>query len=167
VGPGELLWNHKLSTATSYGVYSSPSFNSLGTDISDLSNTNVAGSLNSSNLCLSCHDGTVAVNSFYEGVTGANFQPIPEDTTFIHSAAQVRDMTKQHPVNFTWTAAISNTKNLIVPASTAGVDANGWIPLENGKMQCATCHDPHRGSGIMTRPFPTQASGTFCTYCHL
>jgi cytochrome c2 len=163
VGPGELLWNHTLSSVASYGVYSSASFDALNTDIADL-----GGQTTVSNLCLSCHDGTVAVNSFYEPITGANFQPIPEGTTFMHDSLRVRDLTKTHPVNFTYDATLANAAGLRVPASTSSVDANGIVPLYNGKMQCATCHDPHNGnSGIFARPFPAQSSGTFCTYCHL
>ena len=162
-GPGPLLWNHTLSSVASYGIYSSDSFDALNTDITDL-----GGQTTVSNLCLSCHDGTVAVNSFYEPVLGANFQPIPEGTTFMPSSARIRDLSKSHPVNFTYDSNLANAAALRVPASTSSVDGNGLVPLFNGKMQCATCHDPHNGnSGIFARPFPTQTSGTFCTYCHI
>ncbi len=60
------LWNHYLSSKASYGVYSSPSFDAFGTDIADLGGA-VAGSASVSNLCLSCHDGTVGVNTLYKG----------------------------------------------------------------------------------------------------
>src|SRR5690242_19347474 len=53
---GPLLWNHTLSTATTYGVYSSQTFAAYGTDIADLGTLNGAG-YTTSNLCLSCHDG--------------------------------------------------------------------------------------------------------------
>jgi predicted CXXCH cytochrome family protein len=163
VGPGALLWNHKASSVTSYGVYQSDSFNGLQTDISD-----VAGKDLVSSLCLSCHDGTVAVNSFYQPILGANFQPIPEGTTFMPQDTRIRDLTKTHPVNFTYSAALAQKAGMLVPNSTNSVDAAAEVPLFNGKMQCATCHDPHNGkSGVFIQNFPTQSSGTFCTYCHL
>lgn len=60
------LWNHYLSSKASYGVYSSPSFDAFGTDIADVGGA-VAGSAAVTNLCLSCHDGTVGVNTLYKG----------------------------------------------------------------------------------------------------
>lgn len=163
VGPGPLLWNHTTSSVASYGVYQSDSFNGLQTDIADVAGQNVV-----SNLCLSCHDGTVAINSFYEAVLGANFQPIPQGTTFMPQDTRIRDLSKTHPINFTYNATLAQKAGMLVPNSTASVDAANEIPLFSGKMQCATCHDPHNGnSGIFLRSFPTQASGSFCTYCHL
>lgn len=155
--PGIYLWNHTLSSVTSYGVYSSPSFNALNTDIADL-----GGQETVSNLCLSCHDGTVAINSFYQPVNGIN-----TTATYVSVGATIQNLADTHPVNFTYNAAVATAAGLLVPASTSSVDGGGLVPLFAGKMQCGTCHDPHNGtSGIFERPFPTQASGTFCTYCH-
>lgn len=161
-GPGYLLWNHTLSSVTTYGVYQSDSMKA--TDLTDL-----GGQTTVSNLCLSCHDGTVAVNSFYEGVGNASFTgDITEGNYFMPGAATIRDLSKTHPVNFTYNATVANEAGMLVPASSGSVDAAGEIPLFNSKMQCATCHDPHNGaSGIFEQNFPTQSSGSFCTYCHL
>jgi predicted CXXCH cytochrome family protein len=156
---GPLLWNHTLSSVTSYGVYTSDSFAGYATDITDLG---TVATPTVSNLCLSCHDGTVAVNSWYSAVTSN------QGTTFMGTGQTVKDLTQQHPINFTYNAALANAAGILVPASTTSVDGAGNIPLFQGKMQCATCHDPHNGaSGILTQQFPTQTSGTFCTYCHL
>jgi hypothetical protein len=154
---GPLLWNHTLSGKTSYGVYTSSTFSGYNTDITDLGSV---ATPTVSNLCLSCHDGTIAIDSWYSAVrTTQNSVFMPADRT-------VTDLTQQHPVNFTYNAALANAAGLLVPASTTSVDGAGEIPLFEGKMQCATCHDPHNGKGIMTQAFPSQPSGTFCTYCH-
>jgi hypothetical protein len=155
--PSIYLWNHTLSSVTSYGVYSSPSFDALGTDIADL-----GGQETVSNLCLSCHDGTVAVNSFYQAQSG-----LTTTAVYVDPSATVNNLAQTHPVNFTYSAQLATAAGLVVPASTSSVDGGGVVPLFNGKMQCGTCHDPHNGtSHIFERPFPTQTSGTFCTYCH-
>lgn len=165
-GAGPLLWNHTLSSQTSYGVYTSASFASYATDIQDLGTAGATPTV--SNLCLSCHDGTVAVNSWYGGVTGANYQPLPQGTTFMATDTTISNLTQQHPVNFTYNATLAQAAGILAPASTTSVDGAGEIPLFAGKMQCATCHDPHNGvSSIFEQNFPTQQSGSFCTYCHL
>jgi predicted CXXCH cytochrome family protein len=157
VGPGPWLWNHTLSSVASYGVYSSPTFDPLGTDIADL-----GGATTQSNLCLSCHDGTVALESAYVQVTPGM------GPTYVGGPFQIKDLSKTHPVNFTFNTALATAANLQVPNSSSSVDAAGEVPLWAGKMQCGTCHDPHNGAGgPFIRKFPTQATGTFCTYCHL
>jgi hypothetical protein len=164
---GPLLWNHTLSSKATYGVYTSDTFSSYGTDIADLGPLNT-GQYTVSNLCLSCHDGTVAVNSWYAPVTCANFQNCPEGTSFMPNDRRITDLTNTHPVNFTYNANLANLAGILVPADTKSIDGKGEIPLFSGKMQCVTCHDPHNGkSGIFEQNFPSQASGTFCTYCHL
>lgn len=168
-GPGYLLWNHTLSNVTNYGVYTSDSMRSTPTDLG-------GGQLTVSNLCLSCHDGTVAVNSWYEPVSGKNFQPLPQGTLFVGEDMMTRDLTKQHPINFTYPDATTAASIGILPAAdTNSIDGSGNVPLFSGRMQCATCHDPHAGpsSGVSLffRTFPSTAAqtttGTFCVYCHL
>ncbi len=156
---GPLLWNHTLSSVTSYGVYTSDTFKGYATDITDLG---TVATPTVSNLCLSCHDGTVAVDSWYSAVRAT------QNTVFVGLDRTVKDLTQQHPINFTYNSALANAAGILVPASTTSVDGAGEIPLFAGKMQCATCHDPHNGaSPILEQNFPTQTSGTFCTYCHL
>lgn len=159
---GPLLWNHTLSSQGTYGVYTSDTFNSYGTDIADLGPLN-AGVYTVSNLCLSCHDGTVAIDSAYNPVAStSNTVFMPKDTT-------IKDLTNTHPINFTYNSTLANAAHILVPADTKSVDGGGEIPLFSGKMQCVTCHDPHNScgiKGICTQAFPTQTSGTFCTYCH-
>ena len=162
-----MLWNHTLSSVSTYGVYTSGTFAAYGTDISELGALNGAG-YSTSNLCLSCHDGTVAVDSWYAPVTGNTYQPLPQNTFFMPTKSQIKDLTNTHPVNFTYyNAPWLSAAGVLAPANSSSVDGAGVIPLENGKMQCWTCHDAHNGaSGIFEQNFPTQLSGSFCTYCH-
>jgi hypothetical protein len=167
-GPGYLLWNHTLSSVSNYGVYTSDSMRSTPTEL--------GGQLTVSNLCLSCHDGTVAVNSWYEGQLDKTFKPIPQGTLFMGEDMTVRDLTKQHPINFTYPDAATAAAIGIQPAADLNsVDGNGNVPLFAGRMQCATCHDPHAGPSagvsLFFRSFPstpaTTKTGSSCTYCHL
>jgi len=170
---GPVLWNHTLSSKTAYGVYTSAIFQSYSTDIADLGPLNT-GAYATSNLCLSCHDGTVAIASFYDASDAAlNGDTYGNSTTGTNTvnmpgSATISDLTNTHPVNFTYyNAAWLGTSGVRAPAALWSVDGAGSVPLENGKMQCWTCHDAHNGaSAIFEQNFPTQSSGTFCTYCH-
>ncbi len=166
-GPGFLLWNHTLSNVSNYGVYAS--------DTMAGSPTELGGQLTVSNLCLSCHDGTVTIASYYEPVLGSSGQPITSPR-YIGAQDLVTDISKQHPVNFNYPDATTAANLGILPAaSRTSVDGNGNIPLYDGKMQCATCHDPHAGpssgTSMFFRFFPSTAAqtatGTTCVYCHL
>ncbi|NIR44634.1 MAG: hypothetical protein GWN51_09725, partial [Gemmatimonadetes bacterium] len=53
------LWNHTLSATAAYGVYGSTTMDATPTELGGA----VAGTAAISNLCLSCHDGTVSVGS--------------------------------------------------------------------------------------------------------
>jgi hypothetical protein len=168
--PGYLLWNHTLSVQT-YTVYTSPSMVNPAEPLT--------GQMTVSNLCLSCHDGTVAINSFYEDIRTSNYQStigaqtarfMPDGAT-IDASAQ----SKQHPVNFLYPSA-TDAANIGMrgAASNSSVDGNGNVPLYGGKMQCSTCHDPHAGptvSHLFFRAYPATAeqtsTGSFCTYCHI
>jgi len=75
------LWNHRLSNAT-YTLYSSPT---------------LQGTMHppgrASKLCLSCHDGTVAIDSF-NGASG---------TVFVSGSALIgTDLSNDHPVGVEW-----------------------------------------------------------------
>ncbi|HXJ18535.1 MAG TPA: cytochrome c3 family protein [Candidatus Polarisedimenticolia bacterium] len=188
------LWNHYLSAKASYGVYSSPSFDAMGTDISDLGGA-VAGSAAVSNLCLSCHDGTVGVNTLYKGeyvsATGERQSPSFYDDTGAVSGpnvpvymmadtqigAGVYGLSSTHPLNFTYDAALAaKSISLQVPAvDTSGIggarlglttSTGKFLPLFAGKMQCPSCHNVH--SNANGRPFLRASTNgsELCLGCH-
>jgi len=189
------LWNKYLSSVSSYGVYSSPMFNALGTNIADLGATNVAGTARASNLCLSCHDGTVGVNTLYKGVYSATGNTSPamscngttvaaNNPCFMPSGAVFPQnltygLREDHPINFTYDAALAaKSVSLITPSyNTTGIGgarygvpgstAGLFLPLfVNNTMQCATCHDVH--SNRNGRPFlrDTSTGSALCLDCH-
>jgi hypothetical protein len=183
--PGAFLWNHTISSVTSYGVYTSGTFDSLleraGVALpTDLGTSNNITTFNASNLCLGCHDGTVAIASFYEGGFGlpannATWNNGHGPGTYMYTGFQLSDLSKTHPVNFQYTPSVASAGGLTSPANPGSVDGNGEVPLfgNNYMMQCATCHDPHNGtSSTKGGSFPFaqgifQTSSTnFCLYCH-
>ena len=160
--PGYMLWNHTLSTQGSYGTYSSDTFNALlakgGSTITDLG-SNFTSSPTVSNLCLSCHDGTTAIASFYQ--TGFNLPATGSSIVSKYGAFStisggnpfyISDLSRSHPVNFNYTPALASAAGggLLSPGSYS-VHGGGALPLYGGTglMECSTCHDPHNGTGFV------------------
>jgi len=153
------LWNHTLSTTATYGVYASDTLNATPSELG--SGTAV------SNLCLSCHDGTVSVISMYNApnevatitlTTGGN---VGTDGKITGNPNIGTDLTNDHPVNFTYDAALSTADGgLNDPTTTAVSDL-----LFGGSVQCASCHDPHNNTYT---PFLAKdnAASALCTTCH-
>lgn len=154
------LWNHQMSTVASYGVYGSTTLNATPADL--------GGQNTVSNLCLGCHDGTVGINSTFSPVPGlTTFTPVILTTAIPANPLTHNGLTDDHPVNFTYDAALANADGgIIVPVSTAWVDAGQNFPLFGGYMQCSTCHDAHNGrSGVFIRQ-SNSGTLTLCLDCH-
>ena len=139
------LWNHKVTTAY-FTPYSSPTFNAT-----------MGQPGGSSKLCLSCHDGTVAVDSF----GNAN------GSTMISSASQIGpDLSADHPISFAYTPTLAaNDGKLVIPVSSSKVDAAGLLPLFNTLLECGTCHDAHEN---VNQHFLRVANtgSALCLKCH-
>ena len=95
---GDVLWNHALSTAT-YTLYSSPSMNATVTQPGGVSK-----------LCLSCHDGTVAIDS-YGARTGTNFVTGGKNLG--------TNFSNDHPIGITYDAALVTADGTLKATTTA------------------------------------------------
>lgn len=152
------LWNHAV-TASTFTTYTSPTFDGIGT---------IGQPDGSSVLCLSCHDGTVAVDSF-GGTTGA--------TMITGNANFGTDLSNDHPISFTYDAALATADpGLFDPAATTVTIGSGSktktgtidnVMLLSGKLQCASCHDVHNGftNGPKLLRISNASSG-LCLACH-
>jgi predicted CXXCH cytochrome family protein len=127
---GTPLWDQKLSTAT-YQMYTS------STMTVNQTHQPLLGS--NSTLCLSCHDGTVAVGTLTPYGQVSMSQPLSST-----SANLGTNMQSTHPFSFVppikaasdlW-ASVSAT-----PPSTQ--DTTGAVQLINGNVECGSCHNPH------------------------
>jgi hypothetical protein len=145
------LWNRKLSAQT-YTPYSSSSMDADATEMA-------AAPGGSSKLCLSCHDGTMAIDKVnaLNGVKNATIPMTTATPVKMPSGAATTgftrdlgtDLSSDHPISFTYDATLAGNDGelrgpdgTIVGTRTAG-STPPRMPLENGQMQCATCHDPH------------------------
>ena len=159
------LWNHTMSAITTYGVYTSPTLDA--TDMTDVGVASLASAA-VSNLCLSCHDGTVAVNSFNNPSNLTPVTTMAGGITNITGSANLGSaadaLKNDHPVNFTYNpgtgAGLDST--LVATASLTGVK------LYNNKVQCASCHDPHTSVDPTGKAFlrVSMTGSSLCFACH-
>ncbi len=149
------LWNHALTSAT-YTLHDGSS----GTAVANLDRV--------SRLCMSCHDGTVALDSF-GGMTGTNFVP--------GSALIGTELRDDHPVGSTAIYATAPSTsfnpqdaNHRVASAWGTLSLRSWIDsggTERYVVGCNTCHQQHNAGnfGHMLR-FSNQSSHV-CLTCHI
>ena len=158
------LWNHAITTVN-FAMYSSPTFDA----------SQDAQPTGSSKLCLSCHDGVTAIDSF-GGNTGSNY--ISGNKAIGRNA----DLTDDHPISILYDTALSVTDpGLHDPAATSVTIGEGGdktrtgtvaeLMTPNSKVQCSSCHDVHNnfvGPGTNDQPLlkVSKASSKLCLTCH-
>jgi len=129
----EILWNHELTTATF------TMFDGTTQQITTLSK-----------VCLSCHDGTVALDSF-----GGN-----AGSVFISGPGLIgTDLRDDHPV------AVEYNTNHHAPTSDLQY-ARLWD--NGGKLfiECSSCHEPHNRNRQLHMLRVSNSSSTLCFDCH-
>lgn len=144
--PSGALWNRALSAAT-YTLYTSSTLRSVPTQPTG-----------SSRLCLSCHDGTMAMGTLLR--PPGSVQPTLGKLT---GAALIgTDLSNDHPISFTYDSQLAaNRGELVDPAGAP----TGLHLDEGGQMQCTSCHDAHADRASFMRMDPIK--GALCTTCHL
>jgi len=149
------LWNHAMSSVTNYIVYQSPTLKA------------VVGQPNgSSRLCLSCHDGTVAL-----GMVSSRSNPIRMQggATVMPSTSPGylgTDLSGDHPISFVYDQALVAALAGTDGALNAPPTGTGPVRLDqNNEMQCTSCHDPHNnqyGNFLVM----DNTGSAMCTVCH-
>lgn len=144
--PKGALWNRDASPVT-YQVYTSSSLRA-----------DVGQPTGSTRLCLSCHDGTVAMGSLR----------LPPNGQVLKLGAMTgknvlgTDLSGSHPVSFVYDSALAGRHpGLVDPAN---------IPKEvrldrTAQLQCTTCHDPHEAK-IPHFLRNENKAGALCLDCH-
>lgn len=159
------LWGHALSTVPRY-------------DVPQMSSTRSRSDIppqpdGSSRLCLSCHDGTVAL-----GQIGARPVPVPmsgpQRLVGGQSGHLGTDLSGSHPISFLVSAVagapLDPSQDIGVRPEIGAPGAPGIRLDADGKMQCTTCHDPHadmyyqlgKTPHFWVRPTVTEV----CLACH-
>lgn len=146
-----VLWNHEVTTA-SYTLYSSPTMNATTGQPDGVSKA-----------CLSCHDGTVALDSF-----GGS----PGSTTISGPANFGTDLSNDHPVSFTYNNALATADGGLHPPTTTTSGLGGTISadmlfgLSSDQVECASCHDVHNAANLQSLLLKSNAGSALCLTCH-
>jgi hypothetical protein len=181
---GAPLWNHHPSQNSSYVTYDqghSATFKALG----------LTASLGSSYACLSCHDGSMAINQSYTGASPnangalgatANYIPTfaveamqpgtePANGAFVSASGSGpyllrNDLTHMHPIGVSYTAALAVDNTL---KSVSGI-MNQMLKGPNKTVECASCHDIHGtigASGTISHTLIVDLNNAqLCETCH-
>ncbi len=176
------LWNRDLSTLTgkNYDVYTSATLSS------ELTGMGANRTINAESLlCLSCHDGSLAVGDIVNaskgtpwlasnfilgigGIPGAQIGASPGDV----GATNTNDLTDDHPISFDYDA-VQTEKPLDFIALTL-VDSDlhfAGTGASKNRLECSTCHDPHVDYIAEPEFYPflakDNAASALCLSCHI
>jgi len=144
--PAPALWNRD-SAGVTYQVYASRSMRAT-----------VNQPTGTSRLCLSCHDGLLALGNVRTSGRGS----FPAPGAVKGPAVIGTDLRDDHPVSFVYDAALAARRgDLAIPINLPnGIRVDG-----ERQLQCSTCHDPHEDrhpNFLRMEP----ANGALCTTCH-
>jgi hypothetical protein len=173
------LWIHQTTVATFTMYNTNTVTNSFMKAVPDATPGGV------SLACLSCHDGTVAVNSYGGSIQGGT------SVLLTNSALIGTDLTHTHPISFKYDTALVNAdgflhdpaEQVLIPDSGTfnhGPDTSIKGLLLNGgnRLECSGCHDVHNQKGTPFDPsinpklvkiVGTQAGkgSLLCRSCHI
>ena len=189
------LWNHEVTHQT-YTVYESDFGD--GPDPSGMAGVGVVGSNEQfadrhlfngratigqpggvSRLCLSCHDGTVAINNY-----GRDKQRDYSESGRDNSGAMINaqweiganpyGLLNHHPIGFSYLDValhddeIADPATPIVGSGTPELTTIGSLLYGGGRMECVTCHDVHNSKNTgETFLWISDRQSAFCLTCHL
>jgi predicted CXXCH cytochrome family protein len=164
------LWNHQL-TNNNYRMYDNgPGAPQTGPKASQaILNGMVPGS--TSLLCLSCHDGTLAVNSY--GNSDQKPTSISTGNTHMTNAYTIGKnayLGNHHPIGFNYFDAQAGDPELR-DANTAMLTPTTFVADrlygQNSTVECATCHSVHnKGNRGETLLWRSDQNSELCLTCH-
>jgi len=112
-------------------------------------------------LCLSCHDGTIALGQVLSRTTPiamtGGVSTLPAGPGRLGT-----DLSDDHPISFAYTSALASQRGELADPGAL----TGSVRLDSsGQMQCTSCHDAHKDTAGKFLVKSNQASA-LCQTCH-
>jgi nitrate/TMAO reductase-like tetraheme cytochrome c subunit len=165
----DLLWNINDSDA-SYPTYASTATTTTNVAGQTLTSTDAPQTM----LCMGCHDGDGADNSYRKAAVEAT--DMSAVGTILNSYANLGEtLIDDHPVGFQYPESGWTNFGDLAEAVAGGPSGNqvaGKYPVYGSTktMECATCHDVHAGNTSASTELQFMrgdtATSTICTDCH-
>lgn len=112
----------------------------------------------SSRLCLSCHDGVLALANLRQ----PPLRPSIGLGVLAGASSLGRDLSANHPVSFVYDSALAHARGELVDPSALPLN----IRLDDSRqLQCTSCHDPHEDRQPMFLRMDNRY-GALCVACH-
>ena len=149
--PSAPLWNRQ-TPGSNYTPYTSSTEKSVA-------GQPTRGSL----LCLSCHDGTIALGQVLSRSAAI---PMAGGASTLPATSASRlgtDLSGDHPVSFVYNSALATARGELADPGTL----TGAVRLDStGQLQCSACHDAHDDPYGKFLVMSNTASA-LCNVCHL
>ena len=167
------LWNHDLTnSAASYRMYENGRGAPQRGPKASQAITNGMTPGSTSLLCLSCHDGSVAGNSYSNAAGLTGLQSNGGATIGVqHAIGKYNSLENHHPIGFDYDAVRAADRE-IRPADSAMLGTAGSVRdhlygVANTQMECGTCHSVHNtGNTGETLLWRSDMSSRLCLTCH-
>lgn len=173
------LWNKNLNAAEpTYTMYTSDVLGTQGLNYSAAEQPVVSGKtvhLRNTRLCLTCHDGTIALGNLanlppgYAGdvqMTYVGKGTITTMPTYAEGFLDV-DLSDDHPVSIPYMNAQDPELSGSIPVVPPVVSGVKIYPdgVSTNYVECTSCHNPHDNTNPPFLVATNQNSG-LCTTCH-
>ena len=122
-------------------------------------------------MCLSCHDGTIELDTFVgsDGTLSADKM----GDIGVGSGDVGTNLSSSHPISIVYnTLLISSDSDLNDPATEAS-GLGGTVEEDllvgtagSATVECSSCHDVHNGAGVASLLVKSNAASALCTTCH-
>jgi hypothetical protein len=187
------LWGHQSISSSGWTMYAT----TVGQGAQSSPGANVHYTVptapNASSLaCLSCHDGSIAINA-YGGNPGDVY--LSGDAAISYDQSLNKNLSHSHPISFKYQDVVGigagknqwiydeNSSVLVpdanTPTFTPGADmtVKGFLLDGQGNLECSSCHDVHAQEGsaydAVMNPKMVKINGTqngvgslLCRSCH-
>lgn len=176
------IWARTNPGANTFTVYNA---SGAGVNGFTLANTTVNMPGTFSLTCLSCHDGTLAINTITKNTVNVTYAPINNTASVYVNAGNGRlttafnattgyrpnllqDLRNDHPIGLQYRGTAATNAGLVNAANGAITNGSYRYPLYGSpadRMECASCHDPH-DSPAGRQPMLRGLTVQICQDCH-